>query len=58
MSANDGLRLNDGDHLQSRGTPAAKLNQEQPIELGELNPSAHLPPQQDQLMPKRSILDL
>jgi hypothetical protein len=52
MPADDGLRLNDGDHPQDRRTPAVKLDQERPIKVGELNPSTHLPPQHHQLMPK------
>jgi hypothetical protein len=52
------LRPDDDEDLQDRRTPAANLNQEQSIEVGEMASASHLTPQQNHMMPQRRILGL
>lgn len=58
MPTNHRRRLNNTEDLQDRRTPAVKLDQEQPIKVGKMHPTAHLAPQHHYLMPQRHILGL
>ena len=46
----------DRDNVQDRWKPAIKLDEEQTVAVRELNPTAHLAAQHDQLMPEHHIL--
>ena len=56
MPAQQRLRLDDRHCLQDRREPAIKLDEEQPIAVRELDATAHLALQNDQLLSERGIL--
>ena len=58
MPAHDGLGPDDRDRLQDRRKPPIQLDEEQAIAIRELDPTAHLAPQHDQLMSQRGVLRL
>src|ERR1700738_1061822 len=56
MPTYHGLRPDDRDGLENRRAPAIKLDKEQAIAVRELDPTAHLALQYNQLLPQRGIL--
>jgi len=58
MPAHQRLWPDDVKNLQYRREPAIQLDEEQAIAVGQPNPAPALPPQYDQLLPKRRILRL
>ena len=58
MPTDKGLGPDDRDRLQDRWKPSIQLDQEQPIPIRELDTTAHLPLQHDQLMSERGVLCL
>src|SRR5262245_29696700 len=56
MPAHDGLRPQDYHGLENRRAPPIKLDEEQAIAVGELDPTAHLALQYHHLVPEGSIL--
>jgi hypothetical protein len=56
MPAHKGLWPNDHHGLEDRWAPTIKLNEEQAIAVCELDPTAHLALQYNQLLPQRGIL--
>ena len=58
MPPHEGLGLDDRDGLEDRRKPSIQLDQEQAIAVRELDATAHLPPQHNQLMPERGVLGL
>src|SRR5215831_9743966 len=55
VPAHEGLRPDDRDGLQHRWKPPIQLDQKQAIPVREVNATAHLPPQYDQLTSEHSI---
>src|SRR5262249_25541539 len=58
MPAHQRLGPDDRDHLEDRRKPAIQLDEEQAIAVRELDPTADLPLQHNQLLPERGILGL
>jgi hypothetical protein len=58
MPAHQSLRSDDHDGSENRWEPSIQLDQEQAIPIREVNATAHLPPQDDQLMSERRVLCL
>src|ERR1700726_4406362 len=56
MPTYHGLRPDDRDGLENRRKPAIQLDEEQPVAVRQLDPTAHLALQNHQLMAKRCIL--
>jgi hypothetical protein len=56
MPADDGLWTNDRNRLEDRRKPTIELDEEQAVAVRELDATAHLALQDDQLMPQRGIL--
>src|SRR6266487_2054135 len=56
MPAHQALWPDDHDGLKDRRKPAIPLDEEQPITVRELDPTAHLALQHNQLLPQRSIV--
>ena len=56
MPAHKGLWPHDHHGLEDRRTPTIKLDEEQTIAIRELNATAHLALQYNQLLPQRGIL--
>jgi hypothetical protein len=58
MPTDKGLRSDDRDCIQDRWELSIQLDQEQAIAVRELDTTAHLPPQHDQLTSERRVLCL
>jgi hypothetical protein len=58
MPAHKGLWPDDHHSLEDRLAPTIKLDEEQAIAVGELDPTARLPPQHHQLTSERRVLCL
>src|SRR6266511_404236 len=58
MPTDKGLRSDDRDGLQDRWEPSIQLDQEHAIPVREVDTTAHLPPQHDQLTSERRVLCL
>src|ERR1700720_4888053 len=56
MPAHQGLGPDDRDRLENRWKPAIQLDEEQAIAARELDPTAHLALQHNQLLPQRGVL--
>src|SRR4030088_3032375 len=58
MPTHQGLGPDDRNGLEDRWKPSIQLDQEQAIAVRELDATAHLPSQHDQLMSERRVLCL
>jgi hypothetical protein len=56
MPAHQRLGPDDRDRLENRWKPAIQLDEEQAIAVRELDPTAHLALQHNQLLPQRGVL--
>ena len=56
MPAHQGLGPDDRDRLENRWKPAIQLDEEQAIAVRELDPTAHLALQYNQLLFQRGVL--